>query len=164
MSQKQVGRIWYASCGRVYEVHLLDDHTCVVPPDDVNTRPIPLSLLWGMEGNIYVFRMRRMPAGIEQLRLPIIVEGGWLTGNYNNAVQMSNMLKGVATQASMAALQIVNQTVSASYQQCLGNLQAVTPLPTILEPGEGDEDVPPAPQAVQPQASEDDQDDDDDAD
>ena len=158
---KQINRIWYASCQDVHEIHLLPDHTCVVPPNP-NTpegpQIVPLSMKWGKDGDRFVFAMSRMPEGVEQMSLPIVVEGGVLTGNKKNADQIHHMLKGVAIRASMAAFAFSDGIMQDSWLKAFKSLDDQC-LPLILDSDDGED--PDMTQIKEPEQDEDDDEEDD---
>ena len=152
-SPKVIGRVWYATSGSVNEIHLLDNHTCVISSQD-GDRSVPLDLAWGLDGNTYVFKLRRMPANVDRMKLPILIEGGLLTGNHETAKAMALVLQDVALQASLGAIQAVCQVVNEYRNLLFQNLQGIGQLPSIFEAHDeahDDDEISSKPAAISPQ-------------
>lgn len=132
MAEKQfIGRCWYATAVQVYEVNLLPGGQCVVPafgeiPD------MPLNMLWGKDDGGFVFTMGRMPKDKNQLKLPVIVEGGYLTGNKEVADAMYAMLRGVAAQAVQASLFSFAKMLETTGDNTEAEVRKLPKLPTVL--------------------------------
>jgi len=133
-----VGKVWLAACNRVYEVQLFDNHSCQLVLEPNNN--IATSLVWGKTDDKYVFSMQKMPEGVDQLSLPIIVEGGFLTGNKKMADQMALMLGRVAIQATMAAYLYMGGSVQQMTQKLQAEVASLPSLPTPLESDEDEEE------------------------
>jgi hypothetical protein len=151
---KVIGRIWYAHAGATSEVHLLDNHTCIL----IDDKPVPLDLTWGLDGNTYVFKMPGLPDDVDQVKLPVLVDGGLLTGNHATALQMTTLLKSIAFRASIEILEATYNSNVRAAKKLLSRMGELTKLPTIFESLDDDESSStPIPVAPQVEDAEDDE-------
>jgi len=150
-------RLWYATGQAVYEIYLVENNECIIKPFGEHPQ-ITVNLRWGQDDKGFVFQLGRMPPGKEQLRLPLVVEGGYLTGNKEIADQMHAMLKGVVALAAQSVLISLHNVMAQTSQNLEHSLDDSRKLPTILGASLPEKTGPeqPTPSTSTPQAVDDD--------
>ncbi len=123
---------YYATPTQVFEVALLQPNRCVVLEHD-GMPEMTLNMQWGNSSDEgFVFALGNMPKGKEQIKLPIVVEGGYLTGNRDVANAMHTMLRGVAALAVQASALSFAKGLEIALQRVHDERDMLDKLPTFL--------------------------------